>query len=246
MIGFIKNLFTGVLSFFTGLFGGKKSQNQLSSTSAEKLKEATSSSAEKLKEATSSSAQKLKEATSSSAQKLTEATAQTSSEISSSMTGLLNGKNSQAQPSTTSTQKPAVATAKNRKRSGYFMELDETEETKPVNDNKADLVAQAKTSEPVAAAKPVKAEPAKTLDPAAMSAQAAKVELVQTAEGLKAEPAKKRASSSPAASTNGQNQTETTFAPKYLIPSASSKSRRRPGPNMNPFLDMARQIKNPG
>ena len=235
MIGFIKNLFTGVLSFFTGLFGGKKSQNQLSSTSAEKLKEATSS-----------SAQKLKEATSSSAQKLTEATAQTSSEISSSMTGLLNGKNSQAQPSTTSTQKPAVATAKNRKRSGYFMELDETEETKPVNGNKADLAAEAKTSKPVAAAKPAKAEPAKTLDPAAMSAQAAKVELVQTAEGLKAEPAKKGASSSPAASTNGQNQTETTFAPKYLIPSASSKSRRRPGPNMNPFLDMARQIKNPG
>jgi hypothetical protein len=62
------------------------------------------------------------------------------------MTGLLNGKNSQAQPSTTSTQKPAAATAKNRKRSGYFMELDETEETKPVNGNKADLAAEAKTS----------------------------------------------------------------------------------------------------
>jgi len=77
-----------------------------------------------------------------------------------------------------------------------------------------------------------------------VSAQAAKVELVQTAEGLKA--TAKRASSSPAASTNGQNQTETTFAPKYLIPSASSKSRRRPGPSMNPFLDMARQVKTPG
>ena len=235
MIGFIKNLFSGVLSFFTGLFDGKKSQDQPSSTSMNKLAEATSSSAEKLKEATSSSAEKLKEAT-----------AQTSSGISSSITGLFNGKKSQAQPSTTSTQKPAAATAKNRKRSGYFMEIEETEETKPVNDNKAAKVAIAKTSEPVAAAKPAKAEPAKTPDLAAVSAQAAKVELVQTAEGLKAEPAKKPASSSPAASTNGQNQTETTFAPKYLIPSASSTSRRRPGPNMNPFLDMARQIKNPG
>jgi len=41
------------------------------------------------------------------------------------------------------------------------MELDETEETKPVNDKKADLVAAAKLLEPVAA-KPAKPEPAKT------------------------------------------------------------------------------------
>jgi hypothetical protein len=224
MISFIKNLFSGILSFFIGLFGGKKSQeNQLNATSSvEKLKEATTSSAEKLKEAT----------------------AKTSSGISSSLTGLFNDKKPQDQPSTTSTQKPAAATAKNRKRSGYFMELEETEETQPVNDNKPAKVAEAKTSEPVATAKSAKAEPTKKPESAA-SAQAAKVELVQTAEGLKAEPAK-RASSSPAASANGQNQTETTFAPKYLIPSASSKSRRRPGPSMNPFLDMARQVKTPG
>jgi len=94
------------------------------------------------------------------------------------------------------------------------MELDDTEETQPVNDNKRAQVAAAKLQNqlPLLNSKP---EPAKNPEPAA-SAQAAKVELVQTAEGLKAEPAK-RASSSPAASTNGQNQTETTFAPKYLI-----------------------------
>jgi len=96
-----------------------------------------------------------------------------------------------------------------------------------------------KTSEPVATAKTAN-QSLQNPEPAA-SAQAAKVELVQTAEGLKAEPAK-RASSSPAASTNGQNQTETTFAPKYLIRPARKSSSSR----MNPFLDMARQVKTPG
>jgi hypothetical protein len=38
--------------------------------------------------------------------------------------------------------------------------------------------------------------------------------------------------------------TETNFATKYLIPSNSP--RRRPGVNMNVFLDMARQVKTPG
>ena len=38
MIGFIKNLFSSILSFFVGLFGGKKSlENKPSTTSAEKL-----------------------------------------------------------------------------------------------------------------------------------------------------------------------------------------------------------------
>ncbi|MFM7408616.1 MAG: hypothetical protein ACKO3K_18655 [Cuspidothrix sp.] len=38
--------------------------------------------------------------------------------------------------------------------------------------------------------------------------------------------------------------TEANFATKYLIPSNSP--RRRPGVNMNTFLDMARQVKTPG
>jgi hypothetical protein len=37
--------------------------------------------------------------------------------------------------------------------------------------------------------------------------------------------------------------TETNFATKYLIP--TNNPRRRPGANMNSFLDMARQIKTP-
>ncbi|MDK2412977.1 hypothetical protein QHH11_27260 [Aphanizomenon sp. PH219] len=38
--------------------------------------------------------------------------------------------------------------------------------------------------------------------------------------------------------------TETNFATKYLIPTNSP--RRRPGVNMNVFLDMASQVKTPG
>lgn len=205
MIGTLKNLLTGILSFFVGLFGGKKAQanKQLNS-----------------------------------------------------------------------------APAKAKKRSGYFMELDESEDNflaapvaavkqtvdkaKNATVDAAKQVAETvKSSEPVAAAKqtvdraknsePVTAtkqtvDKAKNSEPTTKTAEpvAAKksnVELVQTAEGLKAEPAKQ--SKSVAASSNGQSKTETTFAPKYLNPANSSNSRRRPGANMTNFLDMASQVKNP-
>ncbi|MEA5616776.1 hypothetical protein VB711_02830 [Cronbergia sp. UHCC 0137] len=42
-------------------------------------------------------------------------------------------------------------------------------------------------------------------------------------------------------------KTEATFAPKYLSPSVTtSNGRRRPGANMDIYLDMARQVKTPG
>lgn len=190
--------------------------------------------------------------------------------------GLLAGKKAQ----TDKQIKPSVA--KPKKRSGYFMELDESEDanllTQPVAAVKqavektknatveaAKQVAETvKTSEPVAAAKQ-SVEKTKTSQPVAAAKQSvektktsesgqkvaataepvatkkSKVELVQTAEGLKAEPAKP--SPSIAASSNGQNKTETTFAPKYLNPANSSTSRRRPGANMTNFLDMANQVK---
>lgn len=49
--------------------------------------------------------------------------------------------------------------------------------------------------------------------------------------------------SSPAAK-NGkvEPQSQLTFAPNYLLPTPSNR-RRRPGPSMNMFLDMARQAK---
>ncbi len=200
MSDFIKKIFSATLSFFIGLFGGKKSQQEQSSIKA------------------------------------AEKPAATNPKI-----GLFSGKKSQDQPSIKAAEKP-VAVAGKRKRSGYFMELDETEDVTSVNGNQPPKeVAAAKTPQPVAA-EPASSQPAKTPEPV-KNAPAPKIELVQTAEGVKAEPAKP-VSSSPAASTNGQKPTETTFAPKYLAPTASS-SRRRPGPSMNSFLDMARQVKTP-
>jgi hypothetical protein len=224
MSGFIKtikNLLSGILSFFIGLLGGKKSEQN--------------------KPNTPSSVEKLAEATSSSAEQLADATAKTSSGIVSSFTELVGREKSEK-------NKPSQASSKNRKRSGYFMELDEAEEMKSGNGNQP-AKAEAKTPKPVAKAQPAKAESAQP-NKADAKAQPAKepakeVELVQTAQGVKAEPAKKEKAA--AASANGQTQTETTFAPKYLAPSVtSSNGRRRPGPSMNNFLDMARQVKTPG
>ena len=154
--------------------------------------------------------------------------------------GSASGKNPEPTKSIKAAKKPAVA-AKNRKRSGYFMELDETEDVKSVNGNQPPKeVAAAKTPEPVAV-ELTSSKPAKTAEPV-KNVPAPKIELVQTAEGVKAELAKPVSSS--AGNTNGQKPTETTFAPKYLAPTTTSK-RRRPGPNMNTFLDMARQVKTP-
>lgn len=182
--------------------------------------------------------------------------------------GLLRGNKSQDKPilegaanelADKAKELPGKVTGKTRRRSGYFMEL-EDENPNPLQAVKqsANGIA-AKISESVAStAKTAKEETAKTPVAAAAksannessktpetaaTAQSAKVELVQTAEGVAAVPAKRE--KSPAAS-NGQAPTETTFAPKYLAPDTSSNSRRRPGPSMNPFLDMARQVKTPG
>ncbi len=78
---------------------------------------------------------------------------------------------------------------------------------------------------------------------ATAKAKPAEVELVQTAKGVKAQPAKKSKAS--AASVTPEQPKETTFAPKYLVPT-NSNGRRRPGANMSSFLDMARQVKTPG
>jgi hypothetical protein len=139
------------------------------------------------------------------------------------------------------------------KGSGYYLELKEANEPSPKVAQKpvaapaaaATVAANGtKPSEPVVEAAPAKA-PAKTKVAKGAETTAAKpVEAVQNGKSAKTEPAKPAA---PAASTAPQKPTETTFAPKYLTPSASgSNGRRRPGANMSSFLDMARQVKTPG
>lgn len=93
-----------------------------------------------------------------------------------------------------------------------------------------------------AAAKPAPAPTTKPEPATVTKAEPAKVTKTEPAKASKPEPvkvSKSEPAKAPAAPT------ETTFAPKYLIPT-SSGGRRRPGANMNSFLDMARQVKVPG
>ena len=152
--------------------------------------------------------------------------------------GLLGGgKKSQADTSTA---------PKSKKGKGFFLELDEAGNTKPVTEAKK---PEAKKPEPVKAeseANDKKPEPAKaavaTLErpKAGESEPVAEVPSGNGKVKIEAQP------NSPAPNLNGKvdPKAEPTFAPNYLL-STTSSSRRRPGPSMDIFRDMARQVKTP-
>ncbi|MBH8573826.1 hypothetical protein I8752_12495 [Nostocaceae cyanobacterium CENA369] len=165
-----------------------------------------------------------------------------------------------------------------KKSNGYYLELDEAKDVKPLETAKevasevassakkaADTVASSakkaadtvtanakKVAETVVSDAPSTSQPASLngTKTAATKAKAkanknpkpADVQLVQTAEGLKVEPGNNAKAA--AAKAVKEQPKETTFAPKYLAPSATnSNGRRRPGANMSAYLDMARQVK---
>lgn len=167
----------------------------------------------------------------------------------------------------------AGAALPRKKSAGYYMELDESKDAKPAaqENQKKPEPAKAQTSEskkPEPAKASVSASKAssngqkdsskpqqtpelvgaasknssksKETSESKEIAQRPPVELIQTAEGVEAVVADE-----PAAPINGkvQSQSDNTFAPKYLNPISSSNSRRRPGPSMSGFMDMARQVK---
>jgi hypothetical protein len=117
-----------------------------------------------------------------------------------------------------------------KKSNGFFLELDEASTgAKPTvtqNGTKAVAVTEAPTVE----------------KPPSKAAKTAKVESSQNGTAAKAEP-----TPAAVASASPKVPTETTFAPKYLAPSAAgSNGRRRPGANMSAYMDMASQVKTPG
>ncbi|MBD2502177.1 hypothetical protein [Anabaena azotica] len=127
-----------------------------------------------------------------------------------------------------------------KKSSGYYLELkeDSTEQTAPAPAPQAAPVASNGTK---AAAK-AEAPPATEKKPAPAIA---KVEASKNGKNGKAAPKQAEPEKAPVANTTPPG--ETTFAPKYLAPSASSSNgRRRPGANMSSYLDMASQVKTPG
>ncbi|GET43494.1 hypothetical protein [Microseira wollei] len=123
---------------------------------------------------------------------------------------------------------------------GFYMELDESKASTSENGKQpAESAVKAETAPaPAPAAFPAKAtKPAAKSKPAALEAAAA-----APAPAAAAAPAKPAA---PAAAANGQAQPQAikTFAPDYLLTLTSTNGRRRPGANMNSFLEMARQMK---
>jgi hypothetical protein len=142
-----------------------------------------------------------------------------------------------------------------KKNGGYYLQLDESGEQTPALTPKP-----AETPKPTATANGIKAtatavEPEKKPAPVAESepksekkpapaakAKAVKAKASQNGKVAPSEPAKAPA----AVAAVKKEPTETTFAPKYLAPAATtSNGRRRPGANMSSFLDMASQVKTP-
>jgi len=164
-----------------------------------------------------------------------------------------------------------------KKSNGYFLELDEAKSIKPLETIKeaakevasntqkaADKVAtetkkavETVTTETKKAADKVVSDSKKEVETVPSDATSsngkkapasiADSKPAKASKNGKAPKGEPKPEVTPAASKVAKIPTETTFAPKYLAPSAtSSNGRRRPGANMTSFLDMARNVKTPG
>jgi hypothetical protein len=121
------------------------------------------------------------------------------------------------------------------KKSEYFLELEEAKGT-----GSATAAPKAEPAAPVAAAAAETAAPKveskKTEKAPAPKAPAPKAKKSEPAPAPAAAPAKPAPAPAKAAEPVGG------FATQYLMPSTGP--RRRPGPNMKTFLDMASQMRN--
>lgn len=115
------------------------------------------------------------------------------------------------------------------KKSDFFLELDEKGEAPQITEAKS--APEAKTA---AASAPAKVEASTPAAAEKTAAPAAKAPTPQPA--MAAAPAK----------TAKTDDGPTNFATDYLVnPKLSNGSRRRPGPSLSPFKDLARQVKTP-
>jgi hypothetical protein len=119
------------------------------------------------------------------------------------------------------------------KKSNFYLELKEND-----GEQKAAVTSEAPA--------PVVEAPAPTVEPAPVAEKKAKKTSVKKEKKAKGKEAAAAPVSAPApvAATNSKVEPkEVEFATKYLI--SPSLSRRRPGPSLNPFKDMARKAKVP-
>jgi hypothetical protein len=125
------------------------------------------------------------------------------------------------------------------KKPTFYLELKETE---------GDKSAPAKTEAPapvVEAPAPVAEAPAPVAEvPAATEKKSKKTSVKKEKKEKTVQKVETPAAPVAPAATNGKVEpTEVEFATKYLI--VPPASRRRPGPSLNPFKDMARKAKLP-
>lgn len=144
-----------------------------------------------------------------------------------------------------------------KKNGGFFLQLkDEPDEPMPKADSKP-VEASNNGKNPTANATSqkdtvkVKDTGNKVKDVASDKVKEVDMEMVQTAKGVEAKvvpvekkEAQKKAAKKTVTTDKPEDNKETLFAPKYLIPK-NNGMRRRPGANMNSFLDMASKIKSP-
>ncbi len=134
------------------------------------------------------------------------------------LSGLIGGKKS-----------IAGSAPKARKSSGYFLELDDSEASKTPT-----------VSSPVADASPKPV--AATSDSAPASKRSEQLAALASSNGSSTV-AQKPVEKAPApVAVASKPEASVEFATKYLVPT-SNGSRRRPGANMNSYLDMARGMK---
>jgi hypothetical protein len=130
---------------------------------------------------------------------------------------------------------------------GFYMELDESKASASEN-GKQPAPESAVKAETAPAPAPAAAAPKADTKSAAKSKRAKALESAAAAPKTTVEAAPQPAPAKPAtppAAANGQVQPQAikTFAPDYLLTLTSTNGRRRPGANMNSFLEMARQMK---
>ncbi|MGD1914133.1 MAG: hypothetical protein ACFB2X_25830 [Rivularia sp. (in: cyanobacteria)] len=139
----------------------------------------------------------------------------------------------------------------NKKNGDFFLQLKEEPDEAMPKANSVSATESNNGAKPAAKATDtvkVKGEDNKVVKVPANKVKEVDVNLVQTGTGVKAKavPVKNKADkkASPTQSQAKVEPKETSFAPKYLIPK-NDNMRRRPGANMNSFLELARQVKTP-
>ncbi|MCJ8283240.1 MAG: hypothetical protein MJK14_26430 [Rivularia sp. ALOHA_DT_140] len=130
----------------------------------------------------------------------------------------------------------------------FFLELkDEPDEPMPKAESKS-VEASNNGKKPTATAQvdtvKVKDENSKVKQVPVDKVKEVDVNLVQTAKGVKAKAVPVENKKPSPVTAEAEENKETSFASKYLIPK-NNNMRRRPGANMNSFLDMASQVKIP-